>query len=71
MTETGENGDSYSNGLIIGFRMVQVGIGITVGLFFSSFIVYSFGRCVDPSSARKSADDDCVHSRKQAALFAF
>lgn len=30
--------------LIIGFRMVQVAIGITVGLFFSSFIVYSFGR---------------------------
>lgn len=25
------------------FRMIQVSIGITVGLFFSSFIVYSFG----------------------------
>ncbi|CAD6588415.1 MAG: hypothetical protein CYPHOPRED_004382, partial [Cyphobasidiales sp. Tagirdzhanova-0007] len=44
MTETGNSGDSYSNGLIIGFRMVQVAIGITVGLFFSSFVVYSFGR---------------------------
>jgi hypothetical protein len=44
MTETGANGDSYSNGLVIGFRMVQVAIGITVGLFFSSFVVYSFGR---------------------------
>lgn len=73
MTQVKGRGDSYSNGLIIGFRMVQVAIGefcvssratgkrelmfsisgITVGLFFSSFIVYSFGR------------------RKQAALFAF
>ncbi|KAH8922489.1 DUF1212-domain-containing protein [Atractiella rhizophila] len=38
-----QGGDSYSNGLVIGFRMVQVAIGITVGLFFSSFVVYSFG----------------------------
>ena len=44
MTETNANGDSYSNGLVIGFRMIQVAIGITVGLFFSSFVVYSFGR---------------------------
>lgn len=44
MTQVKDRGDSYSNGLIIGFRMVQVAIGITVGLFFSSFIVYSFGR---------------------------
>ncbi|KAK9895646.1 DUF1212-domain-containing protein [Cystobasidium minutum MCA 4210] len=44
MTQVKGRGDSYSNGLIIGFRMVQVAIGITVGLFFSSFIVYSFGR---------------------------
>ncbi|KAH8923808.1 DUF1212-domain-containing protein [Atractiella rhizophila] len=36
-------GNSYSDGLMIGFRMVQVAIGITVGLFFSSFVVYSFG----------------------------
>ncbi|KNZ55474.1 uncharacterized protein VP01_2668g1 [Puccinia sorghi] len=44
MTYRSNSGDSYSNGLIIGFRMVQVAIGITVGLFFSSFVVYSFGR---------------------------
>ncbi|KNF03191.1 hypothetical protein PSTG_03778 [Puccinia striiformis f. sp. tritici PST-78] len=44
MTYHSNSGDSYSNGLIIGFRMVQVAIGITVGLFFSSFFVYSFGR---------------------------
>ncbi|KAI7947135.1 hypothetical protein MJO29_011662 [Puccinia striiformis f. sp. tritici] len=44
MTYHSNSGDSYSNGLIIGFRMVQVAIGITVGLFFSSFVVYSFGR---------------------------
>ncbi|KAI9617517.1 hypothetical protein H4Q26_012813 [Puccinia striiformis f. sp. tritici PST-130] len=36
MTYHSNSGDSYSNGLIIGFRMVQVAIGITVGLFFSS-----------------------------------
>lgn len=36
--------DSYSQGLIIGFRMVQVAIGITVGLFGSGFLIYSFGR---------------------------
>ena len=30
MTTTEDNGDSYSQGLIIGFRMVQVAIGITV-----------------------------------------
>ena len=28
--------DSYSQGLIIGFRMVEVAIGITVRLFLSS-----------------------------------
>ncbi|KAH9810427.1 hypothetical protein DFH28DRAFT_498549 [Melampsora americana] len=44
MTYHSNSGDSYSNGLVIGFRMVQVAIGITVGLFFSSFVVYSFGR---------------------------
>lgn len=54
MTESGANGDSYSNGLVIGFRMIQVAIGITVGLFFSSFIVYSFGRYVCP--LRNSSD---------------
>ena len=39
----GSDGDSYSQGLIIGFRMVQVAIGITVGLFGSGLVVYSFG----------------------------
>ncbi|GAA5977520.1 hypothetical protein JCM11641_000987 [Rhodosporidiobolus odoratus] len=35
--------DSYNSGLMIGFRMVQVAIGITIGLFFASFLVYSVG----------------------------
>lgn len=39
----GQSGDSYSAGLSIGLRMVQVGIGITVGLFGSGLFVYSFG----------------------------
>ena len=30
MTNTANHSDSYSQGLIIGFRMVQVAIGITV-----------------------------------------
>ena len=38
-----QQSDSYSAGLSIGFRMVQVGIGITVGLFGSGLVVYSFG----------------------------
>ena len=72
MTETGAGGDSYSNGLVIGFRMVQVAIGITIGLFFSSFVVYSFGRSVylNLLLLSSSADID-VSRRKQAALFAF
>ncbi|PWN48059.1 DUF1212-domain-containing protein [Violaceomyces palustris] len=44
MTYKGSDGDLYSNGLTIGFRMVQVAIGITVGLFGSGLVVYSFGR---------------------------
>ncbi|KAG8760274.1 hypothetical protein FRC14_003572 [Serendipita sp. 396] len=39
----GQDGDQYTNGLAIGLRMVQVAIGITVGLFGSGLIVYSFG----------------------------
>lgn len=39
----GSEGDQYSSGLSLGFRMVQVAIGITVGLFGSGLIVYSFG----------------------------
>ncbi|KAM0751263.1 DUF1212-domain-containing protein, partial [Meredithblackwellia eburnea MCA 4105] len=42
MTQTGD-GNSYNSGLMIGFRMVQVAIGITIGLFFASFCVYSVG----------------------------
>ncbi|KAK4699716.1 hypothetical protein P7C70_g6543, partial [Phenoliferia sp. Uapishka_3] len=38
-----EGGGSYNSGLLIGFRMVQVAIGITIGLFFASFCVYSVG----------------------------
>ncbi|WWD18316.1 hypothetical protein CI109_102766 [Kwoniella shandongensis] len=44
MTQNPHHGDSYSQGLIIGFRMVQVAIGITVGLFGSGLLVYAFGR---------------------------
>ena len=44
MTYKGSDGDLYSNGLSIGFRMVSVAIGITVGLFGSGLVVYSFGR---------------------------
>ncbi|ORX40267.1 hypothetical protein BD324DRAFT_641162 [Kockovaella imperatae] len=43
MTNTAGS-DSYSQGLTIGFRMVQVAIGITVGLFGSGLLIYSFGR---------------------------
>ncbi|KAF8607840.1 DUF1212-domain-containing protein [Ceratobasidium sp. AG-I] len=39
----GSEDDQYSSGLSLGFRMVQVAIGITVGLFGSGLIVYSFG----------------------------
>lgn len=40
----GQDVDQFSNGLQIGVRMVQVSIGITVGLFGSGLLVYSFGR---------------------------
>ena len=36
--------DDYSQGLTIGMRMIQVAIGITVGLFGSGLLIYSFGR---------------------------
>ncbi|GAA5887013.1 hypothetical protein JCM6882_009415 [Rhodosporidiobolus microsporus] len=39
----GGGNDSYNSGMQIGLRMVSVAIGITIGLFFSSFIVYSIG----------------------------
>ncbi|OCF43967.1 hypothetical protein I317_02237 [Kwoniella heveanensis CBS 569] len=44
MTTNPHHSDSYSQGLIIGFRMIQVAIGITVGLFGSGLLIYSFGR---------------------------
>ncbi|KAK4686118.1 hypothetical protein P7C73_g4009, partial [Tremellales sp. Uapishka_1] len=44
MSNNAKEGDSYSQGLVIGFRMVQVAIGITVGLFGSGLLIYSFGR---------------------------
>ncbi|WWC70587.1 uncharacterized protein I206_104538 [Kwoniella pini CBS 10737] len=44
MTTNPHHSDSYSQGLVIGFRMVQVAIGITVGLFGSGLLIYSFGR---------------------------
>ncbi|KAG8893840.1 hypothetical protein FRB99_001675 [Tulasnella sp. 403] len=44
MNYRGQDGDEYSTGLLIGLRMVQVAIGITVGLFASSLLIYSFGR---------------------------
>ncbi|CAD6887895.1 unnamed protein product [Tilletia controversa] len=44
MTYRGSDGDLYSNGLSIGFRMVSVAIGITVGLLASGLVVYAFGK---------------------------
>ncbi|EIW73575.1 hypothetical protein TREMEDRAFT_25709 [Tremella mesenterica DSM 1558] len=44
MSNNARHNASYSQGLMIGFRMVQVGIGITVGLFASGLLIYSFGR---------------------------
>ncbi|KAG8890577.1 hypothetical protein FRB98_007131 [Tulasnella sp. 332] len=41
---SGTGRDQYSDGLLLGLRMVQVSIGITVGLFTSSLVIYSFGR---------------------------
>ncbi|KAG9039649.1 hypothetical protein FRB95_009230 [Tulasnella sp. JGI-2019a] len=43
-TYSGTGRDQYSDGLLLGLRMVQVSIGITVGLFTSSLVIYSFGR---------------------------
>jgi uncharacterized membrane protein YjjB (DUF3815 family) len=38
-----DGAEGYTSGLMIGFRMLQVAIGITIGLFFSSFLIYSVG----------------------------
>ncbi|KAG9097922.1 hypothetical protein FRC06_007011, partial [Ceratobasidium sp. 370] len=42
-TYENSEGDQYSTGLALGFRMVQVAIGCTVGLFGAGVVVYSFG----------------------------
>ena len=39
----GDDHDQYTTGLTLGFKIVQVAIGITVGLFGSGLLVYSFG----------------------------
>lgn len=44
MTQATNHDDSYSQGLVIAFRMITVAIGITVGLFGSGLLIYSFGR---------------------------
>jgi len=44
MTYRGSDGDLYSNGLTIGFRMVSVSIGITVGLLTSAMCVWTVGK---------------------------
>lgn len=44
MTQAANHDDSYSQGLVIAFRMITVAIGITVGLFGSGLLIYSFGR---------------------------
>lgn len=38
------NGYEDSNMLTVGFTMIQIAIGLTVGLFISSIIVYPFGK---------------------------
>ncbi|EJD52742.1 DUF1212-domain-containing protein [Auricularia subglabra TFB-10046 SS5] len=37
------SGDLYTQGILLGLRMVQVAIGVTIGLFTSALVVYSFG----------------------------
>ncbi|KZW00283.1 DUF1212-domain-containing protein [Exidia glandulosa HHB12029] len=37
------NGDLWTQGILLGLRMVQIAIGVTVGLFTSALVVYSFG----------------------------
>lgn len=38
-----EGAEGYTSGLAIGLRMLQMAIGITIGLFFSSLLIYSVG----------------------------
>ncbi|KDQ08275.1 hypothetical protein BOTBODRAFT_139159 [Botryobasidium botryosum FD-172 SS1] len=56
----GAEDDQYSSGVILGFRIVQVAIGITVGLFVSALFVY-----LCPGSKKNMV------RRKQAAIFTF
>jgi uncharacterized membrane protein YjjP (DUF1212 family) len=44
-TQAGSNGLEVNNTMLnVGFTMIQIAIGLTVGLFFSSLIVYPFGK---------------------------
>ncbi|KAH7108310.1 DUF1212-domain-containing protein [Auriculariales sp. MPI-PUGE-AT-0066] len=36
-------GDLFTQGILLGLRMVQIAIGVTIGLFTSALVVYSFG----------------------------
>ncbi|KAG9049344.1 hypothetical protein FS837_010558 [Tulasnella sp. UAMH 9824] len=43
MNYQGTTDDQYSSSIVIGVRMLSVAIGTTVGLLFSSLVVYAFG----------------------------
>ena len=43
-TNGGTNSDYFSASLQVASRMIQVGIGITLGLLFSGLVVYLFGK---------------------------
>jgi hypothetical protein len=43
-TDRGTNDDYFSASLQVASRMIQVGIGITLGLLFSGLAVYLFGK---------------------------
>ncbi|KAG9018949.1 hypothetical protein FRB90_007940 [Tulasnella sp. 427] len=43
MNYQGTNHDQYTSSIVIGVRMLSVAIGTTVGLLFSSLVVYAFG----------------------------
>lgn len=40
---TQSSDDQYSSGLTLGVSMVEVGVGVTLGLFLSQMIIYSIG----------------------------
>lgn len=43
MNYQGTTDDQYTSSIVIGVRMLSVAIGTTVGLLFSSLVVYAFG----------------------------